>query len=578
MAWLSDWSKRIKFTVDSWYVDENLTDFPLLVTLISGTNSADVFNELSTVSGTKKIAVTTDNGTSQCYVEIERWDWSAEEVNLWVRIPTVYSGIDTTLYLYYDSTKNDNIYYIGDMGSTVAQEVWDDNFVGVYHMGQEPVGAGADSIINSARIANQGTPSGYTNGPNVALSKTAAQSSTNSIHVASNAVDGNTSTFQSTNTAANEWWKVDLGDVYFVSSIQMYKRSGYGTRPSYYYIQIADDWDFTVNVVNIITENNETSSGSWITWDTDDFGSISTRYVRVYAHTVSQYLNIAEFKVNIFSLTNGKIGNGIYFDGDDDEISLGTHTSLDTTSAFTYEVIFKSSTAVYQNIINKYDYDGGDYQMELHINAVGSVVSNIYNSVLTVVNCNTDNGLGGNYLDGDYYYVATNIDISAGDGKNRLYINGILNVTSSNSIVDINSLASIPTNIGEKYNSSSNYYMTGLLDEIRISNIKRTDAWIKANYYNLWDELITFYTQETAPTHYYDGYVTEEGNPVIRTVRLYYRDTGELIDETTSSGVGGYYYLTTTISGEHFIVAFDDDLDESYNALILDKLLPRGIE
>ena len=40
----------------------------------------------------------------------------------------------------------------------------------------------------------------------------------------------------------------------------------------------------------------------------------------------------------------------------------------------------------------------------------------------------------------------------------------------------------------------------------------------------------------------------------------------------------GYYYLTTTISGLHFIVAFDDDTGEEFNAQILDKLLPRGIE
>jgi hypothetical protein len=72
----------------------------------------------------------------------------------------------------------------------------------------------------------------------------------------------------------------------------------------------------------------------------------------------------------------------------------------------------------------------------------------------------------------------------------------------------------------------------------------------------------------------YDGYVTQESVPVNRVVRLYHRDTGELVGSTTSSGVGGYYYLDTTISEEHFIVVFDDDLGDNYNALILDKLLP----
>ena len=40
----------------------------------------------------------------------------------------------------------------------------------------------------------------------------------------------------------------------------------------------------------------------------------------------------------------------------------------------------------------------------------------------------------------------------------------------------------------------------------------------------------------------------------------------------------GYYYLNPTTSGEHFIVVFDDEAGENYNALILDRLLPTGIE
>jgi hypothetical protein len=575
MAWLSDWSKRIKLTIDSWYIDENLTDFPVLLTLVSGTNSANVFNELVTVSGTKKIAITTDNGISQCYVEIERWDWVAEEANLWVKVPTIASGVDTDLYLYYDSTKSDNTYYIGDSGDAVARNVWDDNFVGVYHLNQEPLGGASYSIINSAAIANQGTPNFVET--NAALNKTCDQSTAGG-GPASNAVDGDTGTYEHTSLGTDEWWKVDLGAIYEVKSIKMYKRSGYGDRPNYYYIQTADDYAFTTNVVNIITENNETSSGSWKTWDEDDFGTLSARYFRVYTHTNSQYLNIAEFQVISYNLSDGKIGKSNFFNGSDDYIDLGTHSSLDSTTALTYECIFKSSsTAHTQYLITKQNQGSSIYKCELHINSTGSVASNPYQGV-TNANCNTDNGLAGYYLDGEWYYAATSIDVNNSDGKNRLYIDGVLNVTSSNALTAINSQSSIPVYIGEIYNPSGSSNMFGYIDEVRISDIGRSSAWIKATYYSLWDGLVTYESEESIPTHYYDGYVTEEGSPVVRTVRLYYRNTGELIDETTSSGVGGYYYLTTTISGEHFIVAFDDDAGEDYNALILDKLLPRGIE
>ena len=76
----------------------------------------------------------------------------------------------------------------------------------------------------------------------------------------------------------------------------------------------------------------------------------------------------------------------------------------------------------------------------------------------------------------------------------------------------------------------------------------------------------------------YEGYVTENNNPISRKVNLYYRNTGELIDTTTSSGSNGYYKLSAVNNDTHFIVAFDDDVGEDYNALILDKLLPKDTE
>jgi hypothetical protein len=76
----------------------------------------------------------------------------------------------------------------------------------------------------------------------------------------------------------------------------------------------------------------------------------------------------------------------------------------------------------------------------------------------------------------------------------------------------------------------------------------------------------------------YEGYVTENDNPISRKVNLYYRNTGELIDTTTSSGSNGYYKLSAINNDTHFIVAFDDEAGEDYNALILDKLLPVGSE
>ena len=80
-----------------------------------------------------------------------------------------------------------------------------------------------------------------------------------------------------------------------------------------------------------------------------------------------------------------------------------------------------------------------------------------------------------------------------------------------------------------------------------------------------------------APGYYFGGYVTELGSPVVRTVRAYHRDTGEMLGETTSSGVGGYYYLETTYSGEQYIVALDADTDPTFNLLSYDLMIPTTI-
>lgn len=72
---------------------------------------------------------------------------------------------------------------------------------------------------------------------------------------------------------------------------------------------------------------------------------------------------------------------------------------------------------------------------------------------------------------------------------------------------------------------------------------------------------------------YFSGYVYEQGNPVQRTLYLHDRNTGALVDTTTSSG-NGYYYLETTYSGEHYIVCLDAEGGESYNDLIIGNVIP----
>jgi len=152
MTWLSGWNKRIKITIDKDDVDANLTDFPALIYLSgsSGINGKDVtaiFDEVG--ANSLKIAVTTLDGETECYVEIERWDSGNEKAWLWVKVPSVSSTEDTILYIYYDNTHADNTTYVGVPNSTPAENVWDANFKLVDHLQDDPDNASTrDSTTN----------------------------------------------------------------------------------------------------------------------------------------------------------------------------------------------------------------------------------------------------------------------------------------------------------------------------------------------------------------------------------------------------------------------------------------------
>lgn len=183
MAWLGNWSKRIKLTIDHGDIDDALSDFPILVYLStsSGRNSKDVsciFDELTEDANRKKIAITTSDGVTQCYVEIEKWDDANEKAWLWVKVPSVASGADTDIYLYYDKTHADNATYVGDTNSTPAENVWPDGYF-ITHMKDDPDNA---HIRDSSGYSSDGDKAAANQPQGVAGDKTAYAQDFNSAN------------------------------------------------------------------------------------------------------------------------------------------------------------------------------------------------------------------------------------------------------------------------------------------------------------------------------------------------------------------------------------------------------------
>jgi hypothetical protein len=119
MAWLAGFDNRAEITIDSSKIDSSLTDFPVFISIGSSTgltsrDLTQLFDDLVDESNILKIAVTSSDGTTQLYVELEWYDFSAEELGLHVKVPSILSSVDTTLYIYWDVTASDNTTYVSD--------------------------------------------------------------------------------------------------------------------------------------------------------------------------------------------------------------------------------------------------------------------------------------------------------------------------------------------------------------------------------------------------------------------------------------------------------------------------------
>jgi len=135
---------------------------------------------------------------------------------------------------------------------------------------------------------------------NVALGKTATQSSTGYGGTADRAVDGNIdgvfndNSVTHTNSQAGAWWMVNLGSAFTISSIEIYNRTdGYMDRLS----------DYTVTILNgsqnVVWSNHQTTYPNPVTQI--DAGGTSGQYVRIQL-TGTNYLSLAEVKVNVDTL------------------------------------------------------------------------------------------------------------------------------------------------------------------------------------------------------------------------------------------------------------------------------------
>ncbi|MFA5859958.1 MAG: DUF2341 domain-containing protein, partial [Elusimicrobiota bacterium] len=128
----SSWNYRKAITIDKTKVSTAsgtaLSNFPVLLHVAGDANlkyTGSGGNVASSTGG--DILITSSDGTSLLNYEIEKYSSSTGETIAWVKVPTLSTTTDTTLYMYYG---NASAPY-----NATTTGVWDANYKGVWHFG-----------------------------------------------------------------------------------------------------------------------------------------------------------------------------------------------------------------------------------------------------------------------------------------------------------------------------------------------------------------------------------------------------------------------------------------------------------
>jgi hypothetical protein len=144
--WDPNWGYRKVITIDSSKVDSDLTDFPVLVKL---TSSNFDFSKAQSAGQDIRFIDQSQIPKQVLSYEIERWDSTGQKAEIWVKVPSVSSGSDTKIYMYYDNP--------GASDAQDATNTWANGYVAVLHL-DESSGTQNDSTGRG----NDGSLSGTT--------------------------------------------------------------------------------------------------------------------------------------------------------------------------------------------------------------------------------------------------------------------------------------------------------------------------------------------------------------------------------------------------------------------------------
>jgi type IV pilus assembly protein PilA len=155
-SWLAGWNSRKRIVISGTNVTSALTNFPLYVKV-----SADADLASARADG-YDIRFTASDGTTLYPYEREsfRVTNGSGSADFWVKVPAIVPTAGTVLFLYYGNA-GASTDWTATGSPTYAQQVWDGNFISVYHLKESGNGTTGEFKDSTAYAVNATGVSGY---------------------------------------------------------------------------------------------------------------------------------------------------------------------------------------------------------------------------------------------------------------------------------------------------------------------------------------------------------------------------------------------------------------------------------
>lgn len=146
-AWLDGWARRKPITLLASQIeapgDGALADFPVLVSVTDPQLAAG-----AALPGGEDIVFTAADGRTVLASEIESFVRTDNQLVAWVKVPSLSATTNTRLYVYYGNPSPP---------APTPEAVWTADFLGVWHLHQNPGPGGAGEIRDATSASRDGT-------------------------------------------------------------------------------------------------------------------------------------------------------------------------------------------------------------------------------------------------------------------------------------------------------------------------------------------------------------------------------------------------------------------------------------